>query len=146
MEGNIIPYIGGEEEKSEQEPLRLWGEIKDGEIVKASEPVITCQCIRVPAVSYTHLNLTLKHRAKLASHRLFSLYLISAQIKYKCRLCLAVCHPHAAAESHRSGLVGTAGRRLSLIHIYFFKISARVALVPMPLPLIWARSSSSSIS
>ena len=36
MEGNIIPYIGGEEEKSEQEPLRLWGEIKDGEIVKAS--------------------------------------------------------------------------------------------------------------
>ena len=38
MEGNIIPYIGGEEEKSEQEPLRLWGEIKDGEIVKASEP------------------------------------------------------------------------------------------------------------
>ena len=50
MEGNIIPYIGGEEEKSEQEPLRLWGEIKDGEIVKASEPVITCQCIRVPVL------------------------------------------------------------------------------------------------
>ena len=48
MEGNIIPYIGGEEEKSEQEPLRLWGEIKDGVIVKASEPVITTQCIRVP--------------------------------------------------------------------------------------------------
>ena len=50
MEGNIIPYIGGEEEKSEQEPLRLWGEIKDGEIVKAFEPVITCQCIRVPVL------------------------------------------------------------------------------------------------
>ncbi len=48
MEGNIIPYIGGEEEKSEQEPLRLWGEIKDGVIVKADGPVITCQCIRVP--------------------------------------------------------------------------------------------------
>ena len=50
MVENIIPYIGGEEEKSEQEPLRLWGEIKDGVIVKAEEPVITCQCIRVPVL------------------------------------------------------------------------------------------------
>lgn len=51
MVGNIIPYIGGEEEKSEQEPLRLWGEIKDGEIVKAVEPKITCQCVRVPVLN-----------------------------------------------------------------------------------------------
>jgi aspartate-semialdehyde dehydrogenase len=51
MNGNIIPYIGGEEEKSEQEPLRLWGEIKDGQIVKAKEPVITSQCIRVPVLN-----------------------------------------------------------------------------------------------
>ena len=51
MLGNVIPYIGGEEEKSEQEPLRLWGEIKDGEIVKASSPVITTQCIRVPVLN-----------------------------------------------------------------------------------------------
>lgn len=50
MEGNIIPYIGGEEEKSEQEPLRLWGKVENGEIVKASEPVITTQCIRVPVL------------------------------------------------------------------------------------------------
>ena len=50
MAENIIPYIGGEEEKSEQEPLRLWGEIRNGEIVKAQEPVITCQCIRVPVL------------------------------------------------------------------------------------------------
>ena len=49
--GNIIPYIGGEEEKSEQEPLRLWGEIKDGVIVKADAPVITTQCIRVPILN-----------------------------------------------------------------------------------------------
>lgn len=48
MEGNIIPFINGEEEKSEKEPLRLWGEIKDGVIVPAESPVITCQCIRVP--------------------------------------------------------------------------------------------------
>ena len=51
MVENIIPYIGGEEEKSEQEPLRLWGRIEDGEIVKAAEPVITCQCIRVPVLN-----------------------------------------------------------------------------------------------
>ncbi len=48
MVDNIIPYIGGEEEKSEQEPLKVWGRIENGEIVKASTPVITTQCIRVP--------------------------------------------------------------------------------------------------
>lgn len=48
MIDNVIPYIGGEEEKSEQEPLRIWGKVVDGEIVKASSPVITTQCIRVP--------------------------------------------------------------------------------------------------
>ncbi|MDO4943198.1 MAG: aspartate-semialdehyde dehydrogenase [Lachnospiraceae bacterium] len=47
---NIIPYIGGEEEKSEQEPLRLWGKIVDGKIEKATLPVITTQCIRVPVL------------------------------------------------------------------------------------------------
>ena len=48
MEHNIIPFIGGEEEKSEQEPLRIWGHVENGEIVKADSPVITTQCIRVP--------------------------------------------------------------------------------------------------
>ncbi len=51
MQGNVIPFIGGEEEKSEQEPLRLWGEIKDGVIEKAAEPVITTQCVRVPVLN-----------------------------------------------------------------------------------------------
>lgn len=51
MVGNIIPYIGGEEEKSEKEPLRIWGEIKDGVIEPATSPVITCQCIRVPVLN-----------------------------------------------------------------------------------------------
>ena len=48
MVDNVIPYIGGEEEKSENEPLKIWGEIKDGAIVPATSPVITTQCIRVP--------------------------------------------------------------------------------------------------
>ncbi|MBE6956417.1 MAG: aspartate-semialdehyde dehydrogenase [Ruminococcaceae bacterium] len=47
MVDNCIPYIGGEEEKSEQEPLKLWGEIADGKIVKAASPAITAQCFRV---------------------------------------------------------------------------------------------------
>lgn len=50
MVENIIPYIGGEEEKSEQEPLRIWGKVVDGEIVKAEGPVITTQCVRVPVL------------------------------------------------------------------------------------------------
>ena len=45
---NIIPYIGGEEEKSEKEPLKIWGEVNGGEIVPASTPAITAQCLRVP--------------------------------------------------------------------------------------------------
>ncbi len=48
MVDNLIPYIGGEEEKSEQEPLKVWGKIVGSEIVKASSPSITTQCLRVP--------------------------------------------------------------------------------------------------
>ena len=51
MVENIIPYIAGEEEKSEQEPLRIFGHIENGQIVKAQKPVITCQCIRVPVLN-----------------------------------------------------------------------------------------------
>ena len=50
MEHNIIPFIGGEEEKSEQEPLRIWGHVENGEVVKAEGPVIPTQCIRVPVL------------------------------------------------------------------------------------------------
>ena len=51
MEGNIIPYIAGEDEKSELEPLRLMGTLVDGHIEKATLPVITTQCIRVPVLN-----------------------------------------------------------------------------------------------
>lgn len=54
MVDNCIPYIGGEEEKSEQEPLKIWGKVEDGKIVPVSSPSITAQCIRVP-VSDGHL-------------------------------------------------------------------------------------------
>ena len=54
MLDNVIPYIGGEEEKSEKEPLKLWGHIENGKIVNAQSPSITAQCIRVP-VSDGHM-------------------------------------------------------------------------------------------
>jgi aspartate-semialdehyde dehydrogenase len=49
MEDNVIPYIGGEEEKSEREPMKIWGVLSNGEIAAADGPTITSQCIRVPA-------------------------------------------------------------------------------------------------
>ncbi len=64
MVENIIPYIGGEEEKSEQEPLRIWGHIENGVIVKAEEPKITCQCIRVPVLNGHTAAVFVKFRKK----------------------------------------------------------------------------------
>jgi aspartate-semialdehyde dehydrogenase len=54
MVDNVIPFIKGEEEKSEQEPLKIWGSVRDGRILPASAPAITAQCIRVP-VSDGHM-------------------------------------------------------------------------------------------
>ncbi len=54
MIDNVIPYIGGEEEKSEQEPLKIWGKVEGDEIVPATSPNFTAQCIRVP-VSNGHM-------------------------------------------------------------------------------------------
>jgi aspartate-semialdehyde dehydrogenase len=51
MVGNVIPFISGEEEKSEKEPLRIFGHIENGVIVPAKEPVITCQCVRIPVLN-----------------------------------------------------------------------------------------------
>ncbi len=70
MEGNIIPYIGGEEEKSEKEPLRIWGEIKGGVIVPAVSPVITCQCIRVPVLNGHTAAVFVKFRKKAVKEEL----------------------------------------------------------------------------
>ena len=70
MMGNIIPYIGGEEEKSEQEPLRLWGKVEDGQIVKAAEPLITCQCIRVPVLDGHTAAVFVKFRKKPTKEQL----------------------------------------------------------------------------
>ena len=70
MVGNIIPYIGGEEEKSEQEPLRIWGHVENGVIVKAQEPKITCQCIRVPVLNGHTAAVFVKFRKKPTKEQL----------------------------------------------------------------------------
>lgn len=70
MEGNIIPYIGGEEEKSEKEPLRIFGEVKDGVIVPAEEPLIACQCIRVPVLNGHTVTVSVKFRKNPSKEQL----------------------------------------------------------------------------
>lgn len=70
MVENIIPYIGGEEEKSELEPLRILGHVENGEIVKASEPVITCQCVRVPVLDGHTAAVFVKFRKKPTKEQL----------------------------------------------------------------------------
>ena len=67
---NVIPYIGGEEEKSEQEPLKILGKIENGQIVKATEPVITCQCIRVPVLDGHTASVFVKFRKKPTKEQL----------------------------------------------------------------------------
>lgn len=54
MQDNVIPYIAGEEEKSEREPLKIWGAVADGGIIPASSPIISATCVRVP-ISDGHL-------------------------------------------------------------------------------------------
>ncbi len=70
MVENVIPYIGGEEEKSEQEPLKIFGTIENGQIVKANEPVITCTCIRVPVLDGHTASVYVKFRKKPTKEQL----------------------------------------------------------------------------
>ncbi|MCD7709130.1 MAG: aspartate-semialdehyde dehydrogenase, partial [Clostridiales bacterium] len=80
MVGNVIPYIGGEEEKSEKEPLRIWGHVDDekGEIVCADSPIITCQCIRVPVLNGHTAAVFVKMKKKVEKDEL-----IDAMVSYR---------------------------------------------------------------
>ena len=72
MVENIIPYIGGEEAKSEDEPLRIWGraDMEKGEIIKAEEPKISCQCLRVPVLNGHTAAVFVKFRKKPTKEQL----------------------------------------------------------------------------
>ena len=74
MIGNIIPFIGGEEEKSEKEPLRIFGEIKGDEIIPAIEPKISCQCVRVPVLNGHTAAVFVKFRKKSYKKRINNKY------------------------------------------------------------------------
>ncbi len=70
MVENVIPYIGGEEEKSEKEPLKIFGHIEGDSIVAATEPVITCTCIRVPVLNGHTAAVYVKFRKKPTKEQL----------------------------------------------------------------------------
>ncbi len=70
MVENIIPYIGGEEEKSELEPLRIFGHLEDGVIVKTKSPIITSQCVRVPVLNGHTAAVFVKFRKKPTKEQL----------------------------------------------------------------------------
>ena len=70
MNGSVIPYIGGEEEKSEKEPLKVFGTVEGGAIVPASEPRITCQCVRVPVLNGHTASVFVKFRKEASKEEL----------------------------------------------------------------------------
>ena len=70
MNGNVIPFIGGEEVKSEKEPLKVFGRIENGVIVPAREPVITCQCVRIPVLNGHTASVFLRLRKKAEKEEL----------------------------------------------------------------------------
>lgn len=78
MVENVIPYIKGEEEKSEKEPLRIWGRVEDGVIKPAKSPAITCQCIRVPVLNGHTAAAFVKFKKKPTKEQL-----IEALVNYK---------------------------------------------------------------
>lgn len=71
---NIIPFIGGEEEKSEKEPMRIWGKIKGGEIINASYPKITATCIRVPLEDGHMASVSMSFEKKPTRNRIISIW------------------------------------------------------------------------
>ena len=132
MVGNVIPYIGGEEEKSEKEPLRIFGSIKDGQIVPANEPVISAQCIRIP-VLYGHTAATfVKFRKKPDSkEQLIELLRNFAGIPQSAKLPTAPAHfikymeednrPQVALDVNYEGGMGVTIGRLRPDTVYDWK-------------------------
>lgn len=72
MVDNVIPYIGGEEEKSEMEPLKVWGRYEDGKIVALTEPKISAQCIRVPVTDGHFATVSVKFKNKPTREEIIS--------------------------------------------------------------------------
>ncbi|MDD2533665.1 MAG: aspartate-semialdehyde dehydrogenase [Eubacteriales bacterium] len=74
MVNNLIPFIGGEEEKSEQEPLKIWGSVESGAFVKAQEPVISAQCYRVAVQEGHTASVAVKFKNKPSEEEILNLW------------------------------------------------------------------------
>ena len=116
MVENIIPYIGGEEEKSEQEPLRLWGKVEDGRIVKAESPVITCQCIRVPVLDGHTAAVFVKFRKKPTKEQLIGKLVNFKGLPQELDLPSAPKDVYKRQVQDGEAVVLTCGRRQDGIH------------------------------
>ena len=131
MIDNIIPFIGGEEEKSEQEPLKVWGEIENGEIVKAQAPVITTQCIRVPVTDGHTAAVFVKFRKKPTKEEILSAWASFSGEPQKLELPHAPKQfityfeednrPQAKLDRDIYGGMGVSVGRLREDHVYDYK-------------------------
>jgi len=83
---NVIPYIGGEEEKSEQEPLKIWGTVQDGRIVPSQSPVISAQCLRVPVTDGHTAAVFVKFKNKPTKEQILSAWETYRGEPQKCEL------------------------------------------------------------
>lgn len=131
MIDNVIPYIGGEEEKSEQEPLRIFGRVEDGEIVKAQNPLITTQCIRVPVSDGHTAAVFVKFKKKPTKEEILSawknfkgvpqeLELPSAPKQF-IQYCEEENRPQAKFDRDMEGGMGVAMGRLREDTVYDYK-------------------------
>lgn len=131
MQGNIIPYIGGEEEKSEKEPLKIYGRIEDGEIVPAAGPKISCQCIRVPVLNGHTAAVFVKLRRKATKEQLIQKLRDYAGLPQQLRLPSApehfICYmeednrPQVSLDVNYEGGMGISIGRLREDSIYDWK-------------------------
>ncbi len=131
MVGNVIPYIGGEEEKSEQEPLRIYGKIVNGMIEKAAEPVITCQCIRVPVLNGHTAAVFVKFRKKPTKEQLIEKLVNYRGLPQELKLPSAPEHfiqymeednrPQVALDVNYEGGMGISIGRIREDTVYDFK-------------------------
>ncbi len=131
MIDNIIPFIGGEEEKSEQEPLKIWGSIENGEIVKAAEPIITTQCIRVPVTDGHTAAVFVKFRKRPTKEQILAAWKNYRGIPQQYELPSAPAQfityfeeenrPQAALDRDVEGGMGVSAGRLREDTVYDYK-------------------------
>ena len=131
MIDNVIPFIGGEEEKSEQEPLKIWGQIEGDKIVNATTPVITTQCIRVPVTNGHTAAVFVKFENKPTKEEILEAWKSYKGLPQELELPSAPAQfvtyfeednrPQAALDRDIYGGMGVTAGRLRPDHVYDYK-------------------------